>query len=542
MTSEKSSSFNYQTALYVGVPVLVGAGCCYLYYSNKRDQDDSASRTSGGSSSRVRNEAHLVPEPKTPLEKAKSLKDIGNKHFAAKEFELAINHYTKAIELGESLHPPMKPEEIAIFYQNRAAANESLENFDNVLEDCSKAIEKNKHYTKAYRRRANAYSKMENYDKAMVDAFSTNLLEKFQNQIDMAMTEAIVQSSSKAKASEAMKTHVFDWPDDSLIRIYFSGFPTDPILDLFDGKPITNTNQLKGIYEDAKKPEKENDPMSLLIKGSCLSLMGDLKNADIVLDKVIGLEDCPANIKANALMKKSILITSNLNATSQIEKDVEAAVALLDKAKSVQPDMPDVYIHLAQAMTMLERLDEVLNHLNKAIELHPKFYSAIAQKLYLQYKLSTRDSYNADSIIKNFKKAVKEYDNAVEIQQIYGQVLTELNCFEQADEVYAKILEQDPENFNASISKTLLQFHIKSEPDEIATMLREIIKKHPKNLIAYEILGSLETQRDKREEAIKIFETAISHAQSEPEYARCYSLLDSAKSQKLAVENLELQV
>lgn len=542
MTSEKSSSFNYQTALYVGVPVLVGAGCCYLYYSSRKDQDDTRSQKSGTLSNKNRNEAHIVPEPKTPLEKAKSMKDIGNKHFAAKEFELAINHYTKAIELGESLQPSMKAEDLAIFYQNRAAANESLENYEKVLEDCSMAIQKNKNYTKAYRRRANAYSKMEHFDKAMVDAFSTNLLEKFQNQSDIALTESIVQSSSKAKAAEAMKTHVFDWPDDSLVRIYFSGFPTDPIQELSDGKPITRSDQLKGIYEEAQKPENENDPMSLLIQGSCLSLMGDLKNADIVLDKIINLEGCPAKIKANALMKKSILITSNLNPTSQIEKDVEAAVELLEKAKNVQPDMPDVYIHLAQAMTMLERLDEVLGYLDKAIELHPKFYSAIAQKLYLQYKISTRDSYNADSVIKRFEKAVKEYDNAVEIQQIYGQVLTELNCFEQADEVYAKIIEQDPENFNASISKTLLQFHIKSDPDEIATMLREIIKQHPKNLIAYEILGSLETQRDKRDEAIKIFETAISHAQSEPEYARCYGLLDSAKSQKLAVERLELQV
>lgn len=542
MTSEKSIDYTY-TALLIGVPVLVGAGCCYIYYSNRNTKSITDSDPS--KKSQANNNSSVVEE-KTPLEKAKSLKELGNQNFSAKNYGVAIDYYTKAIELAKTLDPPMSDDDMGIFYQNRGAANDSLSNYEKVVEDCTKAIEFKKNYSKAYRRRANAYCKLEQYDKAMVDAFSTNILEKFQDQNSMALTESIVQLSSKAKAVEAMKRHKFDWPDDSLVKTYFSGFPTDPIKEKLSDPEISidRCEQLKDIFEEAKKPENDNDPMSLLIRGSCLSLMGDLETAHKVFDKILEIEESSSKIKANALMKKSVLITSNLSSTNQIEKDIELAIELLEKSKGLEPTMPDVYLHLAQAMTMLEKIEDVVENLNKAIKYHPKFYGAIAQKLYIEFKISGRDSfYNVkpDEIIRNFKKHLEQYDNAVEIQQIYAQILTELNCFEQADELYVKLIEQDPNNFNALTARALLQFHIKSDPDEIACMMRDVIKKNPKNLIAYDILGSLEIQRDRKDEAIEIFEAALSHASSEAEYARSYGLLDSAKSQKIAVESLGLQ-
>lgn len=61
----------------------------------------------------------------TPLEKAESCKGKGNKYFKASRFDKAIECYTEAIEVC----PTEKSQELATYYQNRAAAHEQLVRF-----------------------------------------------------------------------------------------------------------------------------------------------------------------------------------------------------------------------------------------------------------------------------------------------------------------------------------------------------------------------------------------------------------------------------
>ena len=57
-----------------------------------------------------------------PLEKAQAAKNKGNKYFKAAKYDQAIKCYTEAIRIC----PPENKQEIATFYQNRAAAYEQL--------------------------------------------------------------------------------------------------------------------------------------------------------------------------------------------------------------------------------------------------------------------------------------------------------------------------------------------------------------------------------------------------------------------------------
>ena len=59
---------------------------------------------------------------KTPEELAQAAKLRGNKYFKGGKFESAIQCYEEAINIC----PPDKVNEIATFYQNKAAANERL--------------------------------------------------------------------------------------------------------------------------------------------------------------------------------------------------------------------------------------------------------------------------------------------------------------------------------------------------------------------------------------------------------------------------------
>lgn len=61
-----------------------------------------------------------------------TLKDQGNKAFAAKDWETAIGYFAKAIELDPQNH---------ILYSNRSAAEAGKKDYTQALEDAEKVIE-----------------------------------------------------------------------------------------------------------------------------------------------------------------------------------------------------------------------------------------------------------------------------------------------------------------------------------------------------------------------------------------------------------------
>lgn len=542
MSSEQRGTNLTTTALYIGVPVLLGAGCYYLYYTNK----DRCQNSGDSSKSDSKNKMKQL----SPKEHLNHLKQIGNQNFSRNNYDIAIDHYTKAIEFGQTLNQVdgIKPDEFAVFYQNRAACNFELGDYQKVVSDCDKAIELKDNYVKAYVKRAKAYERMEKFDKAMVDAFSANLLDKFQSQSNMSLAESIVKASSKIKAAEAMKTHKPSWSSAQTIKNYFAAFVYDPIKEkLGDVNP--SVESLQQLLDEANKQENDDDPFSILVRGTCASLMGDLETANEAFEKLIGMDDekVAPRLKANALIKKAALVMSDPSSdSSTIEKDFNQTQHILDRAIKLDPDNPDIYLHKSQAFALTEKLDEAMINLDKTIELKEDLHSAIAQKFYIEFKLITRNPNGgmekAKKLLNKFKEAVKQYPDSIPIHEMYAQILTEIMYFEEADQVLQDMTKLDPLNGNVYVSRALLQFQMKNDPDEVTNLLKEALRIDPKIIFAYEILGSIETQRGRTDEAIKIFETALKHAQTEAEFTRCYSLLDSAISQRAAAEHLGMQM
>lgn len=542
MASEQRGTNITTTALYIGVPVLLGASCYYLYYANK---NRNSLTTNGASKSDNKTKSKLL----TPKEHLAHLRQIGNQNFSKNNYDVAIDHYTKAIEFSLTLNQAddIKQDDFAVFYQNRAACNFELGDFDKVVEDCNKAIELKENYVKAYVKRAKAYEKLNKFDKAMVDAFSANLLDKFQSQSNMSLAESIVKASSEFKAAEAMKNHKPSWSSSQTIKNYFAAFVCDPIKEKLEPE-TPNAENLQTLLDEANKQENDEDPYSLLVRGTCASLMGDMKTAGQAFDKLVEMEDdkVTPRLRANALIKKAALVIGeSAGDSSNIEKDLDTTHEILDKAIKIDPENPDLYLHKSQAYVLSEKLDDAIANLEKAIGLKENFYSAIAQKFYIDFKIINRDPAGSKEkikeLLKKFKDAVKQYPDSIAIHEMYAQALTETMRLEEADQILQDMTKLDPQNGNVYVSRALLQFHMKNDPDEVANLLQEALRIDPKILFAYEILGSIETQRGKTDEAIKIFETALKHAQSEAEFARCYSLLDSAISQRQAAENLGMQ-
>jgi len=78
---------------------------------------------------------------------AEEFKSQGNKSFAAKDYDKAIELFTKAIDLDPSNH---------VLYSNRSASYASLKKYDKALEDANKTVELKKDWAKGYSRKGAA--------------------------------------------------------------------------------------------------------------------------------------------------------------------------------------------------------------------------------------------------------------------------------------------------------------------------------------------------------------------------------------------------
>lgn len=79
---------------------------------------------------------------------ADELKDLGAQAFNGKKFTLALEHYSKAIELSPDSH---------VLYSNRSAAHASLQQWQQALEDADKCISLKPDWARGHGRRGAAY-------------------------------------------------------------------------------------------------------------------------------------------------------------------------------------------------------------------------------------------------------------------------------------------------------------------------------------------------------------------------------------------------
>lgn len=109
----------------------------------------------------VDNDGNFVYEK--DLTKAVAAKEEGNAFFRNKEYDEALEAYSRAI----TYCPEDDKENLSTFYGNRSAAYFSLEEWELVVEDCTAAVELKPDYVKVLARRMLANEKLEKYEEAL---------------------------------------------------------------------------------------------------------------------------------------------------------------------------------------------------------------------------------------------------------------------------------------------------------------------------------------------------------------------------------------
>ncbi|XP_015171030.1 PREDICTED: tetratricopeptide repeat protein 1 [Polistes dominula] len=140
--------------------------------SNGNEKNDNADSKKTNADSideeflKKREENLSETEKETLKDEAEKLKNEGNTSFKDGDYVKAISLYTQGLQTC----PLTYSKERAILYSNRAAAKiKSLDEKESAISDCTKAIELNPSYVKAYIRRAQLYEETDKLDESLED-------------------------------------------------------------------------------------------------------------------------------------------------------------------------------------------------------------------------------------------------------------------------------------------------------------------------------------------------------------------------------------
>ncbi|KAG1940909.1 mitochondrial import receptor subunit TOM70 [Pimephales promelas] len=492
----------------------------------------------------------LQPFHKSPLDRAQSAKNKGNKYFKAGKYEQAIQCYTEAI----SLCPKEQKGDLSTFYQNRAAAYEQQMKWTEVIQDCSQAVELNPCYVKALFRRAKALEKLDKKRECLEDVTAVCILEVFQNQQSMLLADKVLKQLGREKAKEKYKNREPLMPSPQFIKSYFSSFTDDIISQpLQKGEKKDEDKDKEGEasevtgssgYLKAKQyMEEENydkiisectkeiesggryTAEALLLRATFYLLIGNATAAQPDLDRVINMEDASVKLRANALIKRGSMYMQ--------QQQPQHSTQDFNMAAEIDPRNADVYHHRGQLKILLDQVEEAVGDFDECIKLRPDSALAQAQKCFALYRqaYTGNNPSQVQKAMDGFEDVIRRFPKCAEGYALYAQALTDQQQFGKADEMYDKCIELEPDNATTYVHKGLLQLQWKQDLEMGLELISKAIEIDNKCDFAYETMGTIEVQRGNLDKAIDMFNKAINLAKSEMEMAHLYSLCDAAYAQ-----------
>ncbi|XP_028401862.1 mitochondrial import receptor subunit TOM70-like [Dendronephthya gigantea] len=531
-------SSKWKTALYVGLPLLgVGVVCVYLW--KRRSVEDTTPRP---------NEDVETPEPTlTPKEEAQKSKLKGNELFKAKKYEEAIECYSSAI----SICPKENKADLAIYFQNRAAAHEQLKNYDDVISDCKQALQYNKKYTKAYLRRAKAYEMLDQKQNCLQDLTAVSMIEGLQNSSWMVQMDQILKQIGTEKAAEHFKNRVSVLPSNVFIKAYLDSFSEDVTLTLDESDNVETEPYLQAVREalDDKfdniislctKEIDKPEPSPYLAKAICLrgtmhTLMSMQTEALKDFDRVISLEDASVKVKVNALVKRASIKVQMTQNTQEAYKDFNEAIKL-------DPENGDIFHHRGQINALTDKLPEAKEDFERCVEINPSFVSAKVQLAFCIYKtaMTQQSTLLLQGAKRMFNDIIASHPTHADAYSLFAQLNQEMQDFDAADKNFDTAISIEPNNPVHYVYKALLVCQWKRDIQKAMDLLKKAVTLDPKCDFAFETLATLQVQSGEFKEAIENFDKALELVRSESEMAHTFSIRQAALAQEYVTKVIGL--
>lgn len=231
------------------------------------------------------------------------------------KYDSAIEKYTEAIKAC----PRNNTQQLSTYYQNRAAAYSRLGKNQNVVDDCTKALEYNKHYIKALSRRAKAYEALDKLEEALDDSTMLCIFEQFSDRFSIEFAEKVLRKLSKTRATELFANRKPTLPSRPFVKNYFSSFSNDPLMvsvvkddsSLKEALDLIRIGELRSVEclatAELSSTDTKYHHLALLLRATFHMLSMNKDNAVSDLEMLLREKEVSKEIKSNALIKRALL-------------------------------------------------------------------------------------------------------------------------------------------------------------------------------------------------------------------------------------------
>ncbi|ETN38141.1 uncharacterized protein HMPREF1541_07765 [Cyphellophora europaea CBS 101466] len=466
---------------------------------------------------------------------AGKLKQAGNKAYGSKDYNKAIDLYSKAILC--------KPD--PVFYSNRAACYNALSEWDKVVEDTTAAISMDPEYIKALNRRAHAYEHLGKFSEALLDYTASCIIDGFKNENSAASVERLLKKVAEQKGKAILEGKKNKLPSATFVTNYLQSFRPQPPpagleesaeLDENSGKGqlrkglVAMKNKTADAYEEASNAFKkavelgelgEHEAFALNMRATFGYLEGDVNGAMEDLTKAIDLQPS----LTQAYIKR---------ASMQLELgDKDKAAEDFAKAAEQNNDDPDIFYHRAQLHFILGEFADAAKDYQKSIDLDREFIYSHIQLGVTQYKMGSIASSMA-----TFRRCIKNFDKVPDVYNYYGELLLDQQKYEEAIQRFETAIDMERTTKPAGainvlplINKALALFQWKQDFKAAEDLCNKALIIDPDCDIAVATMAQLLLQQGKVVDALRYFERAAELSRTEGEIVNALSYAEATRTQ-----------
>jgi import receptor subunit TOM70 len=446
---------------------------------------------------------------------AAALKAKGNSEYSARQFEIAAEHYTRAIEISP------KPE--AVFYSNRAACyvNMSPPKYEQVIDDCTEALKLDVGYIKALNRRATALEAVERYKESLRDFTAAAMLDHFKSESTANSVERVLKKYATKDAATIIATREPRLPSHNFVTAYFAAFrprphpplPENPTtgdetlalalqaLEAMDYKhALTLVNE--SIEQGISTPLGQAEALNL--RATFKFLLGEVLSAKVDLEKSIEL--------IPTFSQSWVKVAS----VYMEQGDAPKAFECFEEAIKQNPNDPDIYYHRGQVLFIMNQFDEAAQNYNQSMEIDQEFVFSHIQLAVAQYKAG-----NLAKSMATFRETLRKFPQRSEPQNYYGELLMDQQRYPDAVEKFERAFELEKTkttpNVLPLVNKGLTLYQWKQDSQAAEECCAEALRIDPDCDSAVGTLIQLTVQQGRPEETIEHCNRAIELARAEPE-------------------------
>eukprot|EP00053_Salpingoeca_punica_P020541 m.211844 g.211844 ORF g.211844 m.211844 type:complete len:573 (+) comp18998_c0_seq1:59-1777(+) len=526
--------------LLVSAAAAALAGVGYLLYRNASKPAKAVPQKPAATQSKPASSTASSTSASTSdvREKAQQLKADGNNEYKKKDYKKAVEAYTEALRILDK-----KDQDRAVLHCNRAACYLAMDMYENVIKDCTAALEIDNRYVKAFNRRAQAYEKMGERKKALYDYTAVCFVERFGRPQSMQELDRALKELGREIAERIMKTRSHHMPSRSTVQTFFDSFSSISLkeaatvsslnaqiaadesngelyyrraLALLHAKRYDEsfddvckaadllTNALKAASDADREAVQAKWVLALNLRGAFYHLRCQYDEAEASF--VALLAQVPNHV--DTMLKRGCSFME----TGQIARATEE----YERALKLEASNSDVYYHMGQRDFQTGNVEQAFANFSKAVEFAPKNYSPYVQHAVCLYKMG-----KPKEALDRFQSIEQKFSNVSDIFCYEAQLYLDLariqleqgqpdseNLFEKAVQLLDKSMEKDKQSAMPYFYKSLIYLN-QRKVEKSMELLHEAINVDRQFEHSYQQLAQLYLEMGKLEEAISHYDKCL---------------------------------